>query len=327
MPAKPRHAVDVLLQLWHAGAQGAVISCPSAPLTELRNHGCLIEESPGRCELRRTGLGCYRELLEALAKHHRWHFGRRAVVYHKTTSTNDVCLRLSADENMDGAVVIADAQSHGRGRRGHTWIASPGQSILMSLLLRNVPAAGVDRLTLLAGLAAAEGIEAALGHRTLAHGVQIKWPNDLLLDGRKLGGILVERRGKHAVIGIGVNVAQSASDFPAELRTRATSLYAATGVQIDHFRVVVALLAALHSRRADLGEAGASAAATWLNDWKRRCPMLGQKITARALGARKSSTVTGRIEDVDPLHGLLVRNEAGALRWLSAQTTTLSPSD
>lgn len=375
----PDKLTATLLQLWDAGPRGistAGVSpahrslhslADASALTILKNlraHGCLIEESPaggGRIELQRAGLGAYRDLIEALAARHHWTIGRKAVVYHRTTSTNDVCLRHTshtpahkAAPEGPGLVAIADAQSRGRGRRGHAWSARPGQSVLMSILLRDVPTLGVDRLTLLAGLAGAEAIESVLhsfgGSRIAAgssHAVQIKWPNDLLLatpegsgggegggggggGARKVAGILVERRGPHAVVGIGVNVAQGPADFPVELRATATSLYRATGQQIDRLRVIVALLQAFNLRCATITDDDA-----WVGQWKARCPMLGQQIRAREIGGRKGGgkkeggggeghEVVGRVQDIDPLRGLLVRDTSGAMRWLAAQTTTLS---
>jgi BirA family biotin operon repressor/biotin-[acetyl-CoA-carboxylase] ligase len=230
------------------------------------------------------------------------------------------------------------------------------------VLLREVPDASVDRLTLLAGLAAARAIEEAVGQSasSLSAGlgaagrggggrgnmpvpfrVEIKWPNDLLVQGRKLAGILVERRPAsrsapvppdraaavaaaglgHVVIGIGINVAQAPGDFEPELRARATSLYQATGAIIDRLRIVAPLLRQLD---ACFGAAGSPAAPdadenVWMPEWKARCGMLGSRIRARS-GER---LLTGQVLDVAPMQGLILRDDLGATHFLSAQTTTI----
>jgi BirA family biotin operon repressor/biotin-[acetyl-CoA-carboxylase] ligase len=130
-----------------------------------------------------------------------------------TDSTNTRARELAARGAPHGTVVTAGEQSAGRGRQGRTWTAPPGRALLCSVLLRDPP----RLLPLAAGVAVAEvaGKEARL-----------KWPNDVLVAGRKVAGILVEGRPQEqwAVVGIGLNVALRAEDFPAELRDRAGSL-------------------------------------------------------------------------------------------------------
>ena len=324
--------IDVLMRLWDAGSDGISLSGSAQALAHLRASGCIIEESPGgdggggRVELQRVGLGCYRDVIEREAQRKSWRLGKSAHVYHRTSSTNDACLRAARsgiNAGHDGFVAVADVQSAGRGRRGNAWVARGGQSVLLSVLLRVPKVEGVaDRLTLLAGLAAAEAIDAVVGAPLAGAGggggVQIKWPNDLLIAGRKFGGILVEGRGDALVVGLGVNVAQNAAEFPADLRDHATSLYMMTGRQIDRLRIIVAILGVLDGYFRSALEGGQEE--QWIARWKARCPMLGQRIKARDA----DGLVAGQVLDVDPLRGLLVRDELGAMRWLAAQTTTLS---
>jgi BirA family biotin operon repressor/biotin-[acetyl-CoA-carboxylase] ligase len=172
-------------------------------------------------------------------------------------------------------------------------------------------------MTLLAGLAAAQAVERAVsgrGTRASLH-VQIKWPNDLLVDGRKLAGILVERRAGYVVIGVGINVAQGNGDFPAEVATRATSVYQATGMQMDRLHIAVALM-----ERLDHLCGNANVNEQWLTEWKLRCGMFGTRITAISAGRK----VIGEVVDVDPLMGLVVRSATGSMMFLSSQTTTLA---
>ncbi len=122
--------------------------------------------------------------------------GRRVMVFLRTGSTNDVAWQCAASAENDGLLVVADEQTAGRGRLGHAWTARPEQSILCSILLREMPAESVDRLTLLTGLAVARAMEAALDRMGITVRFDIKWPNDILWKGKKLAGILVERRGR-----------------------------------------------------------------------------------------------------------------------------------
>jgi BirA family biotin operon repressor/biotin-[acetyl-CoA-carboxylase] ligase len=128
-------------------------------------------------------------------------------------STNQRARELAAAGAPHGTLVTAGEQSHGRGRQGRSWIAPPGRALLCSLVIREPP----RMLPLAAGVAVAQlaGPQA-----------QIKWPNDVLRDGRKLAGILVEGRPQErwAVLGIGLNVALREGDFPPELRGRAATL-------------------------------------------------------------------------------------------------------
>jgi BirA family transcriptional regulator, biotin operon repressor / biotin---[acetyl-CoA-carboxylase] ligase len=135
-----------------------------------------------------------------------------------TTSTNARARELAAAGAPHGTLVTATEQTAGRGRQGRTWTAPPGRGLLCSVLIRDPPLL----LPLAAGAAAADAVGAAPGGRV----AQIKWPNDILLDGGKVAGILVEGRPRErwAIVGIGMNVAVAESDFPPELAGRAATL-------------------------------------------------------------------------------------------------------
>jgi BirA family biotin operon repressor/biotin-[acetyl-CoA-carboxylase] ligase len=149
----------------------------------------------------------------------------------RTTSTNERARALAAAGAPHGTLVTAAEQTAGRGRQGRTWTAPPGRSLLCSVVVRDPP----RLLPLAAGAAVAGAVEVAL--RAVADRaaeaaapaparVAIKWPNDVLLDGRKVAGILVEGRPQErwAVVGIGLNVAVAETDFPPELTGRAATL-------------------------------------------------------------------------------------------------------
>lgn len=148
-------------------------------------------------------------------------------IYQSTSSTNDRTRERATVGAEAGTTVIAEFQSEGRGRLGRSWQASPGQALLLSVLLR--PAAGgaaeaAAVLPLRVGLALADAIEALT-----VRAAGLKWPNDVALDGRKVAGILCEAGAEGVVVGIGVNVGQREADFPPDLRSQATSLAIATG--------------------------------------------------------------------------------------------------
>jgi BirA family biotin operon repressor/biotin-[acetyl-CoA-carboxylase] ligase len=133
--------------------------------------------------------------------------------YRRTASTNAVARELASSGAPHGTVVTAAEQTAGRGRQGRTWSAPAGRAMLCSIIVRDPP----RLLPLLTGVAVAE---------TVGDGAQIKWPNDVWLDGRKVGGILVEGRPQEgwAVAGIGLNVALRREDFPPELQRVAVGM-------------------------------------------------------------------------------------------------------
>ncbi len=326
MPAAlPDFTTRILLHLWKrctvtvdalSIAAGATTAQTLQSVDMLQRLGCVIERTPSGLEIHSVGLSCWRDILENASAARRGALGRSVHIYKQTGSTNDLALHALVDDARRGLVVIADEQTAGRGRRGHSWLAKRGQSILLSVL---VPAqtGQEDRLTLITGLVVAETLE-LFGISS----VQIKWPNDLLIAGQKIAGVLVESRPAHTVIGLGINVAQSTADFPPELRAQATSVYLASGQVVDRLRIIEALIAALEKKCT----ADALADPRWLEGWKGRCPMLGQTLTAFVSDAQgKAHPVTGQVLNVDPLKGLLLRDETGAMVWLSAKTTALSP--
>jgi len=159
-------------------------------------------------------------------------------------STNDAVRELAAAGAPEGAVVVAGEQTAGRGTKGRAWHSPPGLGLYASILLR--PAfSGLSLLPIAAGLAVRDAVASAEGIA-----VRLRWPNDIVLDGRKLGGILCESgflgdRPEYAVLGIGLNVNHGPADFPDALRDGAVSLRIALGRPADRERLLGALLAAV----------------------------------------------------------------------------------
>lgn len=177
-------------------------------------------------------------------------------------STQRVAFALAAAGAVDRTVVVADTQTAGRGRRGRQWRDEPGASVLVSIVVRPRLAVGdLPKLSLATAVAVAEAIEAVAGL-----GARLKWPNDILVHGRKIAGILLESRmdaEPTVVVGIGVNLRQHA--FPAELAATATSVRLESGRLIERERMLQALLAAFDVWQAILETQGfAPVRARWL---------------------------------------------------------------
>jgi BirA family biotin operon repressor/biotin-[acetyl-CoA-carboxylase] ligase len=190
-------------------------------------------------------------------------------------STQSVLARLARDGAPDGTAVTARHQTMGRGRRDHSWWDARGESLLLSVLLRPaVPAAEVSQLSLVGAIAVTDAVWTVAAVRA-----SIRWPNDVLIDGAKLCGILpdaacdADGRVQHVILGIGINVNQRA--FPADLAETATSLALVTGRAIDAAHLERAVLTALAARYGTWLAAGFEA----LRDaWRSRSCTLGTRV-------------------------------------------------
>jgi len=140
----------------------------------------------------------------------------------------------------EGAVATADHQTGGRGRLGRNWVAAPGTAVLCSVLLRPPAGRAPAQLSLVGGLAVAEAVEGVSGLAAL-----IKWPNDVLVEERKVAGVLAEKRGESVVLGIGINVNQDEGRLPADARVPAASLRLLTGRLFEREEVLAVLLGRL----------------------------------------------------------------------------------
>jgi BirA family biotin operon repressor/biotin-[acetyl-CoA-carboxylase] ligase len=261
------------------------------------------------------------DLAEAIARVRLGRLGSLILYFSTIGSTNDVAATLAAGGEHEGAIVLADAQSAGRGRRGHTWFSPPGAGLYVSVVMaparaREEPERATTLLTLTAGVALAEAVEQATGLRP-----SIKWPNDLLVGRRKLAGILAEGVSapssvgvQSVVLGYGLNV--GAASFPPDLGDRVTSLESELGRGIDRAAVCAATLAALAERYDDLLDARFDAI---LDAWRARAPgSVGARVSWDAPHGRQSGTTAG----IDDRGALLVRTGSqierivsGEVRW------------
>ena len=241
---------------------------------------------------------------------------REILVFEETSSTNDVAAKLGRDGHAGGVAVLAERQTAGRGRFGRQWDSQVGAGLWFSLLLRPPwPTAHWVRLTTWAGVAVARAVEQAIGRPA-----KIKWPNDVLIDGRKIAGILTEcstdSSGKmFAVVGIGVNVNQD--EFPPELAHRAASLRQLARRKIDRAGLAAALLTELDSRLSETE----SAFPHLIEEAAQRSTILGEWVRLHAGG----DPVEGTAESLDPEGNLLLRMADGALRKMSSGEVTSHP--
>lgn len=247
----------------------------------------------------------------------------RVFFYTSTGSTNDVASALALAGAEEGVVVIADEQTSGRGRRGRAWYSPPGAGLYTSVILspaaaRTDPARALSLLTLAAGVAVAEGIDAATGLTTT-----IKWPNDVLIGRRKVCGILAEAvptpasigaAGRKAavptvVLGYGINV--SRASYPPDIADRATSLDLELGRPVDRAIVCAETLSAIARRYGDLLDGRFDAI---LDAWRRRAPeSSGVRVAWTAPDGRREGTTSGLDHD-----GALLVRVGGKLERLIA---------
>jgi BirA family transcriptional regulator, biotin operon repressor / biotin---[acetyl-CoA-carboxylase] ligase len=216
---------------------------------------------------------------------------------------------LAAAGVPEGATVVAEEQTQGRGRLGRAWVAPPGSSLLVSVVLRPPLAREAVWLTVAAaGVALAEAVDAVAPGAAPAG---LKWPNDLELHGRKAAGLLAEAhleadRLAAVLLGMGVNVGQRAADFPPEVAERATSVSLAAGAPVDR----AGLLAAWAGRfLAGYTELCAGRPGPVLAAYRERLVTIGRRVRADRVGA---DPVIGTAVDLTPTGGLVVQTAAGA---------------
>jgi BirA family biotin operon repressor/biotin-[acetyl-CoA-carboxylase] ligase len=168
----------------------------------------------------------------------RGRFGRPYRFVEETESTQ----ALLGPDDAEGAVVVAEHQTAGRGRLGRSWEAPPGTAVTASVLLRPLPGAPIQQLPLVAGLAVAETVEEAL-----QLSAQLKWPNDVMVDRRKVAGILAEARDAVVVLGIGLNVNQTREQLPEAARVPAASLRTVDGTERERAPLLADVLVRLEA--------------------------------------------------------------------------------
>ncbi|MAJ61133.1 MAG: biotin--[acetyl-CoA-carboxylase] ligase [bacterium TMED88] len=250
----------------------------------------------------------------------RW-LGHMIDYFPEVDSTNRVALEAALAGAPHGQAVIAEAQSAGRGRLGRPFFSPPYQNLYVSIVLRpRLDTSAAATLLLAAGISVAETVSRLLDN---AKGVEIKWPNDVLLDGRKTSGILMElgteeARLSHAVLGIGVNLNVDPNLFPEEFRARATSLSQFSGARVDRLAFTRALFESLE----------ATIEAHQENGWESLVPrfesffqMTGREVTVQQIGG---DALKGTVLGVQRSGALLIQNGSGQTVEVLAGDVTLS---
>ena len=237
--------------------------------------------------------------------------GQRILYYPRLPSTNDIAKRQAQQGAVEGTVVIADEQSAGKGRMQRTWL-SPKGSIALSIIL--YPSlAHLSSLIMVASLAVAHCIEQVTGLKS-----QIKWPNDVLVNSKKVCGILIESDVKgnsvdYAIIGVGINVNLRLSDFP-EISSTATSLSHELGEEVSRLDMIRCLL--VETERLYLAlPAGESV----YQEWRNNLATLGKKVQVKS----GETTYKGIAESVASDGSLLLRQPDGSLTKIVAGDVTL----
>jgi BirA family biotin operon repressor/biotin-[acetyl-CoA-carboxylase] ligase len=243
--------------------------------------------------------------------------GRDIRVFEQTTSTNDVVEKFARDGVPEGVVVFAESQTKGRGRLGRKWISPERKGLWFSILLRpDLRPQEATQLTVASATALRRAIEAETGLKP-----EIKWPNDILLGGKKVAGILTELsaeldRVRHIILGIGVDVNLDAGELPVELRKFATSLKIESGGMVPRAELAVAILRALDE---DYAHIVAGRFAVIADEWEAHCATIGKNVTV-LIGDRQ---IRGRAESLDDDGALLVRTEHGHLERIIGGDVTL----
>jgi BirA family transcriptional regulator, biotin operon repressor / biotin---[acetyl-CoA-carboxylase] ligase len=243
--------------------------------------------------------------------------GKRIVLLDHIGSTNTEAFRLAEDGAEDGTVVIADSQHHGKGRLGREWLSPPGVNIYCSVILRPpIPPVSAYQMTFLSAVAVARVVE-----QTVPLMPRIKWPNDILLNGRKIAGLLNEMSAEtekvnFVILGIGVNLNMSEQQFPENLRHPASSLMLESGSEVERktfFTTLIKELDTLYDSYLRSGDEPVR------KEWVHRCDMIGKSVAVSGPNTMISGTVTG----VDEHGALLVRLSDGSIEQVLSGDVTL----
>ena len=230
----------------------------------------------------------------------------------ETGSTNDLVLERARKGEAEGLVVRAASQRRGKGRRGRSWFSPPGSGLYFSALLRPAwRAETLPAMTLLLGVAVAEGLEEATGCR-----IGLKWPNDLRVEGRKIGGILCEcaaapNAPPAVAAGVGVNLTTEKTDFPLELRDSASSVLLSGGRTPDAAHLLPLLLGRVALRLEEYEAEGFGAVRS---RWLRLCDHPGEEISVRAADGK----IKGKSRGIDEAGRLLLERPDGSVERINS---------
>jgi BirA family biotin operon repressor/biotin-[acetyl-CoA-carboxylase] ligase len=288
-----------------SGALGVSRAAVWARVEELRSLGYEIEASP-HLGYKLVGVPDVLhgdDLISRLGKTRV--IGRDIRVFQETTSTNDVIEKFARDGVKEGVVVFAESQTRGRGRLGRKWASPAKKGLWFSVLLRpDLRPHETTQLTVATATALRRAIEAQTGLEP-----EIKWPNDILVRGKKVAGILTEMnaevdRVKYVIVGIGVDVNLNPRDFPPELKKTATSLKIEMGKAISRAELAVNIMREFDI---DYQRVCANDFDEVAEEWEKHCKTIGEEVVIRT-GPRE---IRGRAESLAEDGALLLRTEHG----------------
>lgn len=238
--------------------------------------------------------------------------GRLLLYYPELSSTMDEAAKLGEGDAEEGAVVVAEVQTAGRGRQGRSWVSQPG-NLLVSVMFRPTLEA-LPFISIIGGIAAARAVRKITGLEP-----KIKWPNDLLIGGRKAAGILAESviTGDtvwYAVLGVGMNVSLDAGETE-EISSIATSVNAAAGTEVPREDLLRQFLMDLDALYLALGQGKSP-----IGEWQDLLETTGRRLVA----TWGNDTFTGVAEGTDEMGNLVLRQDDGTLVTLTAGDVTLS---
>lgn len=220
-------------------------------------------------------------------------FGRKDIFYFDTIdSTNNKAKELAAGGAPEGSIVIAEQQSAGRGRKGRSWLSSSGEGLCISLILRPIiPPTEVSKLTLMTAVAISEAL---LNFTDIE--LKIKWPNDILVNGKKLAGILTEMSMEvdaidYVIVGLGLNINSKKSSFSDEVKEIATSIQIETGNVFSRAMIVKLFLSWFEKLYFEVQEKGFH---TIIKRWKELSNIIGKKVSVNEAG----QTLIGTVKDI-----------------------------
>ena len=239
--------------------------------------------------------------------------GRKILVYNSTSSTNDIASEYARNKTNDGLAIFAEEQTAGKGRAGARWSSKRAESILCSIIIADSKL-NAELLSLTCAVATAEAIGKPANSEA-----RIKWPNDIMLNGKKIAGILLESKSNDAgnayIIGIGINCHQSRESFPAELQSTATSIDMESHSVSDRVLLAKRLLTSVENwlKVAERNSKDVT------ERWRELSVQLGQRVKILYNGRK----FVGNCIGIEPEKGLILQLETGGVRMFVAAQTTI----
>ena len=244
-------------------------------------------------------------------------FGRAVHYFEEVASTQDQARQLAENGAEEGTLVTAEAQVGGRGRRGRLWISPPSTGIYLSLILRpDIEPFKIAQIPIVVGIGVCESIAQVTGLNS-----RLKWPNDVLIEGKKVAGILTEMsaepdRVHYIIVGIGINVNTPASSLPGDLQATATSLFEAAGHYVSRRALVQKMLTNLEAGYEEFKLANFDA-------FRERWRQLDQTIDSWVTITDASGSFVGYAMDIDKDGALIVKDKQNKVRRVLAGDATL----